>query len=255
MKRKLPPEIYTPEEIHRVMRVCGRARAGARTRALIALLWRAGLRVSEALALRPQDVHADGTIRVQRGKGGRQRTVAVDAEGLAWLAAWQALRPAEGATFLCTLKGARMTAGNVRTRFARIGARAKLGRRLHAHGLRHTFSMELAREGIPLPIIQAALGHASLTTTSRYVSHFGSPQVLEALRMRRFEGPTEAPPAEELPPPARTPAPAPPRARRPGKEPSARKPGTGTAERPRATKRRTRRVDARTASRPRRRRG
>ena len=78
--RRLPPEILTDAEVCALMRARGcHARTGLRNRALIALLYRAGLRINEALSLYPKDLElADGSVRVLHGKGGRPRTVGLD---------------------------------------------------------------------------------------------------------------------------------------------------------------------------------
>ena len=78
--RRLPPEILTDVEVRSLMRACGRhAPTGVRNRALIALLYRSGLRINEALNLYPKDLALDvGSVRVLNGKGGRSRTVGLD---------------------------------------------------------------------------------------------------------------------------------------------------------------------------------
>jgi site-specific recombinase XerC len=71
-----PPPV---EEVVAVMRVAGDGPHGLRTRALIVLLWRAGLRISEALALAESDLDRErGAILVRRGKGGKRREVGMD---------------------------------------------------------------------------------------------------------------------------------------------------------------------------------
>ena len=71
-----PPPV---EEVVAVMRVAGESAYGLRTRALIVVLWRAGLRISEALALAESDLDRDrGAILVRRGKGGKRREVGMD---------------------------------------------------------------------------------------------------------------------------------------------------------------------------------
>ena len=69
--RRFPAELLSPEEVLALLRACSsRARTGIRNRALIAVLYRGGLRISEALALRPKDVdQAAGTVTVLHGKG------------------------------------------------------------------------------------------------------------------------------------------------------------------------------------------
>jgi site-specific recombinase XerD len=90
-----PPDPPRPEEIVRVMRQAGHGRHGlrARARALIAVLWRAGLRISEALALAETDIDTvDGSVLVRHGKGDKRRQAGMDPFGFAQLAAWQTHR-------------------------------------------------------------------------------------------------------------------------------------------------------------------
>src|SRR4051794_2271792 len=92
-KRRLPPQNLTDTEVLAVMRPCGESETGLRNQAPIAVMYRSGLRVAEALALYPKDVHpAAGTVRALCGKGGRSRTVGIDAGGAAVLARWLAVR-------------------------------------------------------------------------------------------------------------------------------------------------------------------
>ena len=173
---KLPGEVLELDEVRALLRGCNRGPTGARNRALIVLLWRAGLRTSEALSLRPGDLDlAGGLVQVRRGKGGRPRWVGMDAEAFGTVEAWLARRAALGinghAPLLCTLEGAPLDTGYCRSMIKRVAGRAGIRRRVHLHGLRHSHAVELVREGAPLPEVQAQLGHSSLSVTSRYLSH------------------------------------------------------------------------------------
>ena len=88
--RRFPAEVLTNEEVSSLVRGCSsRAPTGVRNAALIAVLYRAGLRVSEALGLFPKDLDAGlGTLRVLEGKGGKSRTVALDDAALALIGRW-----------------------------------------------------------------------------------------------------------------------------------------------------------------------
>ena len=67
---RLPGEVLAPADIRDLLRACNQGPTGARNRALLVVLWRGGLRIAEALALRPVDLDAAaGLIRVRRGKG------------------------------------------------------------------------------------------------------------------------------------------------------------------------------------------
>jgi Phage integrase family len=90
---RFPADPPTVEEIVAVMRCAGDSRHGLRTRALIVVLWRAGLRISEALSPTESDLdHARGSILIRRGKGGRRREVGLDAWAWQHLNAWLEVR-------------------------------------------------------------------------------------------------------------------------------------------------------------------
>lgn len=81
--RRYPADPPRVEEIVAVMRQAGTDRYGRRLRALVIVLWRAGLRISEALALTESDLEVTrGAVLVHRGKGGRRREVGMDELGL-----------------------------------------------------------------------------------------------------------------------------------------------------------------------------
>ena len=86
---KLPGEVLEASEVVALIRACGRGPAGVRNAALIAIMFGAGLRVSEALALKVSDLNLNnGTVRVRHGKGDRARTVALDASAQAYVERW-----------------------------------------------------------------------------------------------------------------------------------------------------------------------
>ena len=91
--RLYPADPPTVEEMIAVMRRAPDDRHGARLRALIAVLWRGGLRVQEALALGERDLDPRrGSLLVRRGKGGRRREIGMDAWGWEQLAPWLSAR-------------------------------------------------------------------------------------------------------------------------------------------------------------------
>lgn len=190
--RKFPAEPLTREEVERLLACCSnRCPTGKRNRALIAVLWRGGLRISEALALGLRDLDpAEQSIRVRHGKGNRSRLVAMDAGAWSLLETWlerrKKLDPPAGAPVFCTLKGTPMLASYCRELFTRIGQKAKIGKRVHAHGLRHSFAFGMANEGAPVHKIQRALGHSNLATTDRYVGHLNPADVVEFMRSRTW---------------------------------------------------------------------
>ncbi len=188
---RYPADPPTVDEIVAVMRHAANDRHGFRLRAVIVVLWHAGLRVQEALALTEHDLDARrGSMLVRHGKGGRRREVGMDEWG------WEQLRPwlrarAElpvGPLF-CIIdgptRGRPWSGAAVRSDFRRIAARAGVRRRFAPHQLRHAHALELAREGVPLNIIQRQLGHANLGTTSIYIQGIDPEEIITAVRTRR----------------------------------------------------------------------
>jgi len=199
---------------------CGRfSPVGLRNRALITLMYRAGLRVSEALALQPKDVDLEnGVIRILHGKGDRYRAVGLDPGAAAVVAAWLAERnraqraaaredvvrriggsspvmpvsrgrtgdSLASAPLLCTAYGTPLTTGYVRRLMKRLGRQAGIAKRVHAHGLRHTHAAQLRSEGVDVGIISRQLGHRSLLTTIRYLDHIEPTAVVDAMRRRTW---------------------------------------------------------------------
>jgi integrase len=92
--KRYPAEPLTAEEAEALIAaVPGRGPLGARNRALVALLWRSGLRVGEALALRPSDVNErNGTVNVRNGKGRKARVAVIDDKALGHVRAWLEVR-------------------------------------------------------------------------------------------------------------------------------------------------------------------
>jgi site-specific recombinase XerD len=203
-KRRLPPEILTDDEVCAMMRACGRyAPTGLRNRALIAMLYRTGLRINEALHLFPKDLNlADGSVRVLNGKGGKSRTVGLDPGASAIIERWLDARsninldrtgrthgsPGGRHPIFCTLRGEPMADAYIRVMLKRLAARAGIDKRVHAHGIRHTHAAQLRAEGVDIAIISRQLGHASITTTARYLDHLAPRAVIEAMRKRTWTG-------------------------------------------------------------------
>lgn len=190
--RRLPAETYTSAEVQALLAQCNPGcPTGARNRALIAVLWRGGLRLAEALALRPADIDlASGAVRILRGKGGKARMVALDYGALALVQAWLHTRASLGhhghAPLFCTLEGQPLKAPYIRALLPRLARAAGVDKRVHAHGLRHSCAADLAAEGVPVNVIQQALGHSSVATTSRYLDHIAPQQVIRSMHDREW---------------------------------------------------------------------
>ncbi len=191
---RLDADLLTAAEVELLMRQCSRrAPTGVRNRALLAVLWRCGLRLGEALALAPKDFDPDsGTLVVQRGKGGTRRVVGVDAGTAALVSRWLEVRLKRctlppGAPLFCSLAGGPMDQSYVRHMIPRLARKAGVEKRVHAHGLRHAFAVDLVKEGADLLTVRDLLGHSSAATTQIYLSRIGASDAVEFGRQRQWE--------------------------------------------------------------------
>jgi site-specific recombinase XerD len=195
--RKFPAEVLSNAEISRLLAACSRrGPTGLRNRAVIVVCWRAGLRIAEVLALEPRDLDVDlGTITVRHGKGNKRRVLGLDPEALAVVERWLQVRaqldvPPRSGPLFCTITRGQLghPVGDAYFRDALklLARRAGIQKRVHPHGLRHTFAVNLLREGVDLVTIQKALGHNSLQTTARYVDHLHPQLLVEAMRGRAW---------------------------------------------------------------------
>jgi site-specific recombinase XerD len=186
-----PPDPPRPEEIIQVMRHDGQQRHGLRARALIAVLWRGGLRISEALALNETDVDPRrGSLLIRHGKGDRRREIGMDPFGFEQLAAWTTHRTLlpPGPLF-CVIDGAtrgrRWSANAARSELRQLALDAGVRRRFAPHQLRHAHAVELTREGVAVNIIQRQLGHTDLGTTATYLQGIDPSEIIDTVRSRQ----------------------------------------------------------------------
>ena len=165
--QQYPADPPTVEEIIAVMHAAGHDAEAVRLRGLIVVLWRAGLRINEALALSESDLDpVRGAVLVRRGKGGKRREVGMDRWAWDQLVPWLQLRTElpVGALF-CVLRGPTQgrpwAPAGVRAQLHAAAARAGVRRRFAPHQLRHAHAVEMSRGGVPLLVIQRQLGHAA----------------------------------------------------------------------------------------------
>jgi integrase/recombinase XerC len=145
-----------------------------RDRAVVELLYGAGLRISELCGLDLGDLDIDArSVRVL-GKGSKQRVVPFHGVCAAALAVWLAdgrpalSMPASGQALFLGARGKRVLDAELRRRLALRGLEVGARTRVHPHKLRHSFATHLLEGGADLRGIQELLGHQSLSTTQRY---------------------------------------------------------------------------------------
>jgi integrase/recombinase XerD len=181
--RRFPPEPLTREEADALISaaLAGPAAVGLRNGALLAVMYRGGLRVAEVLLLRAADVDTvRGTVRVLHGKGDKSRVCYIGPAASALVSRWKLERIRLGAAagpLFCTRGGGAVSHQYVRMMMHRLAAAAGIDKRVTPHQLRHSHACELAYAGTPVNVISKQLGHASSTTTARYLDHISNHDV------------------------------------------------------------------------------
>jgi site-specific recombinase XerD len=166
------PDTPKPAEVEAALEsLDGDGPLALRNRALVELVYSAGLRAAEAVGLDLADVDFDREQLHVRGKGGKERVVPLGEEAALLLARYlhearpELVRGAQNAVFV-SARGKRLDTSTLRRVFA------------HPHRLRHAFATHLLEGGADLRTIQELLGHSSLSTTQMY-SH------VDGRRLRR----------------------------------------------------------------------
>jgi site-specific recombinase XerD len=171
-RRRRLPDAPKPQDVDGVLEALeDDTPLALRNRALVELVYSAGLRSREAIDLDLGDVDFEQELVLVRGKGGKERAVPLGEEAAHWLARYlrdarpSLARGAENALFLST-RGRRLDTSTLRRLVP------------HPHRLRHAFATHLLEGGADLRTIQELLGHSSLSTTQVY-SH------VDARRLRK----------------------------------------------------------------------
>lgn len=147
---------------------------GLRDRALLEVLYATGMRASECLGLRIEDVNLAAGYAICTGKGRKQRLVPIGAEAVAWVRTYlERVRPQhvkrhDGGRLFVNQRGRALSRQSLWTIVRRAAARAGLPNRVSPHVLRHSFASHLLEGGADLRAVQAMLGHADIATTQIY---------------------------------------------------------------------------------------
>ena len=163
-------EYLTPSEVAKLMKVAAqRSRYGQRDACLILLGYRHGLRVSELVALKWDQVDLKaGHLHVRRAKNGTPSTHPMQGDELRALRQLAREWPDHGGFVFVSERGGPMSADGVRKLITRTGEEAKLSFPVHPHMLRHACGFKLANDGHDTRALQLWLGHRSIQHTVRY---------------------------------------------------------------------------------------
>jgi len=155
--------------------------SGLRNRACLMTCYGAGLRIGEAVALKVSDIDSRRMlIRVEQGKGAKDRYVMLSQRLLEVLRTWwRAARPPYW-LFPSWRTGKHLSSGTLQMACREAAAGARLTKKVTAHTLRHSFATHLLESGTDIRVIQVLLGHSRIDTTAHYTAV--SPQLVSSLR-------------------------------------------------------------------------
>ncbi len=182
-----PIPVFLPiDEMFRLLdSVCGDSLSDMRDRAILEMLYSAGLRVSELTAMNAHDVDFDQSVVRVCGKGNKQRLTPVGKKALAALAAYrQCLARRAGIGFsengplFLNHRSGRLTSRSVARVLDKWALKCSLSLPVFPHAVRHSFATHLLDSGADLRVVQELLGHKRLSTTQKY-THVSMDKLME----------------------------------------------------------------------------
>jgi tyrosine recombinase XerC len=171
------PEVVDRYAIEQILEGCPTTPAGLRDRAMLELLYAAGLRVGELVTLDRSDIRLDQRLVRVRGKGRKERLVPFGRPAASAIERylpqrdlWRKAIFDDHDPLFVNQRGGRLSDRSVRRALSEAVRRTAAVHHLHPHALRHAFATHLLEAGMDLRAIQELLGHSSLSTTQVYTS-------------------------------------------------------------------------------------
>jgi len=158
--------LLSQEEVHRILQAAG----NIKHQALLATVYGSGLRVSEVVQLRPEHIDgARGLIRVEQGKGRKDRYTILSQKGLDLLRQhWRTSRP-QSWIFFGRDKACPMSINTAQRIYYTAKEKTGISKGRGIHTLRHCFATHSLDAGTEIYVIKRWMGHSSLKTTYRYI--------------------------------------------------------------------------------------
>jgi len=182
-RRKKLPVVLEPEEAQSLLSIPNkRYITGIRNKAILALMLNLGLRVSEAVNLKPGDLNlTNRKLRVVNGKGGVDRDLIIPEYTAEILKEWKKAKPKNSRYFFTTIKdksegkfasskGSQLSVRYIQFMVKRYAKKAGIDKNVTPHTLRHTFATDFIRQGQNVMKLKKILGHSDISTTQIYVT-------------------------------------------------------------------------------------
>jgi integrase/recombinase XerD len=165
-KPQILPVVLSPEEVLQFLDCI----PGLKHRTILTTCYAAGLRISEAVSLKPADIDSSRmVIRVEQGKGQKDRYVMLSPKLLESLRNWWRVAKPKQWLFPGDIAGAHISKDAVEQACQKAHQRCRIPKPVTPHSLRHAFAVHLLESGTDVRTIQLLLGHRSLATTARYL--------------------------------------------------------------------------------------
>ncbi len=162
-RNKTIPEILTTEEIKRLID----STSNIKHKLIVKLLYGCGLRVSEIVSLKKEDLNfKEGLIHIKLAKGKKDRFVKIPSSVLDELKNYSAL--GDSNILFQSNRGGKLTIATIQAILKNSAKKAEIKKRVYPHLLRHSFATHLLENGTDLRVIQKLLGHSSIKTTQIY---------------------------------------------------------------------------------------
>ena len=176
--------IFAPDHVRAMLYLCPpNTWWGARDRAIILTLLHTGIRLSELVGLRLEDVDLDREEIKVRGKGDKERKVYLDRDAQRAILSWLRQRKDSGDSLFISRKAEPLTANAVKQLFFDLGRRSKInGVRCSAHTFRHTFAVNFLKAGGSLRHLQEIMGHTSMKPLEVYLRTVNADDAMEVHR-------------------------------------------------------------------------
>lgn len=184
-KKQHLPQVLTKEEVEKLLRSSNTGQVlGLRDRAMLELMYATGLRISEIINLKLEDLHLTmGTLQTL-GKGHKERIVPVGDEAIKWVNRYleearpKLLKQKRSNYLFLNFHGNNLTRQGVWKNLKAEVRKAGIQKNITPHTLRHSFATHILENGADLRIVQELLGHADISTTQIY-THLSNKQLAD----------------------------------------------------------------------------
>ncbi len=184
-KKQHLPQVLTKEEVEKLLRSPNTGQVlGLRDRAMLELMYATGLRISEIINLKLEDLHLTmGTLQTL-GKGHKERIVPVGDEAIKWVNRYleearpKLLKQKRSNYLFLNFHGNNLTRQGVWKNLKAEVRKAGIQKNITPHTLRHSFATHILENGADLRIVQELLGHADISTTQIY-THLSNKQLAD----------------------------------------------------------------------------